>query len=134
MANKEVEPIPEHLHTMTPRIVVGDGSAAITFYERCFGAELVGERFHSPDGELIHAELQIGDSVAMLTEDDVDGPIASPDRVGGLVTCVMATTGATSTKPGSGRSMPAQRSSIRLPTSSTVSVAAGCGTRSDSNG
>ena len=82
---------PTHLHTVTPRIVVGNGTAAIAFYERCFGAELVGGRFDGRDGRLIHAELRIGDSVVMLTEDNADGPIASPDRVGGLVTCLLAT-------------------------------------------
>jgi len=87
----EVRPVPAHLRTVTPRLVVGDGTAAIAFYERCFGAELVGERFDGPSGELIHAELRIGDSVVMLTEDAADGPIASPARVGNLVTCVMAT-------------------------------------------
>lgn len=91
MAGEEVAPIPAHLHTVTPRLVVNDGTAAIAFYEQCFGAEPVGERFDDPDGRLIHAELRIGDSVVMLTEDGVDGPVASPDRVGGLVTCVLAT-------------------------------------------
>ena len=87
----EPAPVPEHLRTVTPRLVVGDGTAAIAFYERCFGAELLGERFDGPNGELIHAELRIGDAVVMLTQDGADGPITSPDRVDGLVTCVMAT-------------------------------------------
>lgn len=85
-----VRPIPEHLHTVTPRLVVADGPAAIAFYAEAFGAQQLGERFTGPDGELIHAEIRIGNSVVMLTEDAVDGPVSSPQRLGGVVTCVMA--------------------------------------------
>jgi PhnB protein len=57
------------------------------FYARAFGAEEVGERFFGPGGELIHAEIRIGDSVVMITGDAVGGPVSSPGR---MVTCVMA--------------------------------------------
>jgi PhnB protein len=86
----EVSPIPDHLHTVTPRLVVSDGAAAIAFYGRAFGAQELGGRFTGPDGELIHAEILIGDSVVMITEDAVDGPVRSPERLGGTVSCVMA--------------------------------------------
>jgi len=85
-----VSPVPEHLRTVTPRLVVSDGAAAIAFYARAFGAEQVGDRFTGPDGELIHAEIRIGDSVVMITEDAVDGPVSSPERLGGKVTCVLS--------------------------------------------
>ena len=85
-----VRPVPEHLHTVTPRLVVADGAAAIAFYAKAFGAQPIGERFTGPGGELIHAEIRIGNSVVMITEDAVDGPVSSPQRLGGKVTCVMA--------------------------------------------
>ena len=85
-----VSPVPEHLHTVTPRLVVLDGAAAIAFYARAFGAGQIGERFTGPGGELIHAELRIGDSVVMITEDAVDGPVSPPERLGGKVTCVLS--------------------------------------------
>jgi PhnB protein len=50
-----VSPVPDRLHTVTPRLVVGDGAAAIAFYGRAFGAEELGDRFTGPGGELIHA-------------------------------------------------------------------------------
>ena len=81
-------PIPEHLHTVTPRLVVSDGAAAIEFYVRAFGAEEVGERFTGPDGALIHAEVRIGDSVVMLTG---DGDEARSPSSAGTVTAIMAT-------------------------------------------
>src|SRR5215472_18045965 len=49
---------------------------------RAFGAEEIGERFTGPGGEVIHAEIGIGDSVVMITEDAVDGPARSPDQLG----------------------------------------------------
>jgi PhnB protein len=90
--NGHVNPIPEHLCTVTPRLVVNDGAAAIDFYVRAFGAEQIGERFSGPDGELIHAEVRIGESVVMITEDAGDAaPARAPDAVGGSVTAIMAT-------------------------------------------
>ena len=85
-----VSPIPDRLHTVTPRLVVRDGAAAIAFYGRAFGAEELGDQFTGPNGELIHAEIQIGDSVVMITEDAADGPVSSPERLGGMVSCVMS--------------------------------------------
>jgi hypothetical protein len=40
-----VSPVPEHFHTVTPRLVVGDGAGAIDFHIRAFGAREIGERF-----------------------------------------------------------------------------------------
>jgi uncharacterized glyoxalase superfamily protein PhnB len=64
-----VAPVPEHLHTVTPRLAIPDAAAAINFYAKAFDAREVGERHSAPDGTLIHAELRIGDSIVMVTED-----------------------------------------------------------------
>lgn len=69
--------IPPHLTTVTPRLVVSDGAAAIDFYVAAFAAEPVGERHTMPDGSLIHAEVRIGNAIVMLTQDSGDG---SPGR------------------------------------------------------
>jgi len=90
----QISPIPPELSTVTARLVVSDGAAAIDFYRRAFGAEQVGEAFHAPGaGRLIHAELRIGDAVVMLTEDDGDpgAPARSPESTGGVATAIMAT-------------------------------------------
>ena len=75
--------IPEHLRTVTPRLVVADGLDAIGFYRDAFGAELVDEPFVGPDGEVVHAEIRIGDSVVMLTEERPPGgaPPAQPTAI-----------------------------------------------------
>jgi PhnB protein len=81
-----VQPIPDHLRTVTPRLAV-PGEEAIEFYGRAFGAEPLGDVFRGPDGELIHAEIRIGDSVVMLTgeSDEARAPGDGP------VTAIMAT-------------------------------------------
>ena len=82
-----VKPIPEHLHTVTPRLVVRDGHAAIDFYCQAFGAVEIGKPFTGPKREVIHAEIQIGDSVVMITEDsEPEAPVKSPESLGGCVT------------------------------------------------
>jgi PhnB protein len=87
-----VTPIPEHLHTVTPRLVVGDGDAAIAFYGAAFGAEEVGERFAHPDGAVIHAEVRIGDTVVMITAEAGDsGPARSPQGSDAATSVIMAT-------------------------------------------
>jgi PhnB protein len=87
-----VDPIPSRLQTVTPRLVVRDGVGAIEFYVRAFGAEAVGDVFAGPDGKVIHAEIRIGDSVVMVTEDTGDGaPAEAPEPNGGAVTAIMAT-------------------------------------------
>jgi PhnB protein len=87
-----VTPIPPHLRTVTPRLVVRDGVGALEFYRRAFGAEAVGDVFQGPNGQVIHAEMRIGDSVVMVTEDTADGaPAVAPESNGGAVTAIMAT-------------------------------------------
>ena len=65
-----VSPVPEHLHTVTPRLALSDAAAAIDFYVKAFDAHEVAERHRAPDGTLIQAELRIGDSIVMVTEDE----------------------------------------------------------------
>ena len=60
-----VKPIPEGYHTVTPYLLVEDAAGLIPFLERAFDATLLG-RYDSPDGRLMHASLQIGDSKVMM--------------------------------------------------------------------
>lgn len=87
-----MRPIPAHLHTVTPRLVVSAGAAAIDFYERAFGAQETYERFLGPQGELIHTEIRIGDSIVMLTAESADAGVGagSPQTLGGA-SAIMAT-------------------------------------------
>lgn len=89
--SEPIAPIPEHLHTVTPRLIVPDGAAAIEFYGQAFGAAEIGDRFTGPDGRVIHAEIRVGDSVVMITEPGEAAEAASPESVGGVVTALLAT-------------------------------------------
>ena len=61
------EPIPEGYHTVTPYLVVKGADALIEFAKRAFGAREI-TRHPTPEGKIMHAEVQIGDSRIMLAE------------------------------------------------------------------
>lgn len=68
MSTSSVKPIPEGMHTLTPQLVCAGAADAIDFYKRAFGAtELF--RMPTPEGKIGHAQLKIGDSVIMLTDE-----------------------------------------------------------------
>ena len=77
-----VKSIPDGYHTVTPHLAVRDAAKAIEFYARAFGAE---ERFRmpGPGGVVMHAELNIGDSVVMLGEEAPEMGASSPQTIGG---------------------------------------------------
>jgi PhnB protein len=63
-----VKPIPDGYHTLTPYLVVRDAVRAIEFYKQAFGAQERGV-MKGPDGKVMHAELTIGDSIIMLSDE-----------------------------------------------------------------
>jgi PhnB protein len=79
---KPVKPIPEGYHTLTPYLTVHDGAGAIDFYKKAFGAQ-EEFRLESPPGKIGHAELRIGDSKIMLSEEMPGGSCRSPKSLGG---------------------------------------------------
>jgi uncharacterized glyoxalase superfamily protein PhnB len=87
MADK-VKPIPDGYHSITPYLFVSGAAEAIEFYKKAFGAE---ERFRmpGPGGKLMHAELQIGDSVIMLADEWPDMGVKSPKTLGGAACSMM---------------------------------------------
>lgn len=78
-----VKPIPEGYHTLTPYLTVRDAERAIEFYQQAFGAKIRGGVAKGPDGKVMHAELQIGDSVIMLSDEFPDFGALSPQSIGG---------------------------------------------------
>lgn len=80
--NKPVKPIPDGYHTFTPYLFIRDAAAAIEFYKKAFGAtERV--RVAAPDGKIGHAEIEIGDSVIMLSEENDKMGARGPQTLGG---------------------------------------------------
>ncbi len=82
MKNMYEKPVPTGYHSLTPALTVRDGKAAVDFYQRAFGAT-VRHVMDMPDGKVMHAELQIGDSVVMLSDEFPDWGAMSPLSLGG---------------------------------------------------
>jgi PhnB protein len=86
MPNK-VDPIPRGYHTATPYLTVNDCARAIDFYKNAFGAQEV-MRMDGPPGKIGHAELKIGDSFLMLSDEMPGGGNRSPKSLGGTTASV----------------------------------------------
>jgi PhnB protein len=77
-----VKYIPDGFHALTPYLTVKNSEDAIEFYQRAFGArERV--RMPAPDGKVVHAELQIADSIFMLGEECPEHGNVSPQTLEG---------------------------------------------------
>ena len=62
-----VKPIPDGYHTVTPYLVVKGANKLLTFLKRAFDAkEMV--MMKRANGEVMHAEVSIGDSRIMLSD------------------------------------------------------------------
>jgi PhnB protein len=82
-----VQPIPEGYHTATPYLAVDDAAKAIEYYKTAFGAtERV--RMNAPDGKIGHAEIQIGDSLIMLSDPFPESATIPPKELGGTTASV----------------------------------------------
>jgi uncharacterized glyoxalase superfamily protein PhnB len=78
-----VKATPEGYHSITPYLVVNDAAAAIDFYKRAFEAKET-YRHLGPDGKsIINAELKIGDSMVLLSDEFPHGECRSPKSIGG---------------------------------------------------
>ena len=76
-----VKAIPEGYRSITPYLAVDDASGAIEFYKRAFGAT-ERLRMPTPDGKVAHAELEIGDSLVMLSDPFGEGDVKTPKAIG----------------------------------------------------
>jgi uncharacterized glyoxalase superfamily protein PhnB len=79
---KSAKPVPQGHHTVTPHLVVRNASEAIAFYKKALGAVELG-RMPAPDGRLMHAALQIGDSRVFLCDECLEYGAAGPQALGG---------------------------------------------------
>lgn len=60
-------PIPDRYRRVTPALIVNGGVKALDFYAEVFDAT-ERMRFPGPDGTIVHAEIQIGDSVIIVED------------------------------------------------------------------
>ncbi|HEV2746225.1 MAG TPA: VOC family protein [Allosphingosinicella sp.] len=82
-----VNPIPEGYHSVTPYLIVDGAGEAIRWYERAFGAS---EVLVMPMGDKVaHAEIRIGDSHVMLSDEWPDMNLLGPKARGGATASLM---------------------------------------------
>ena len=87
MANA-VKPIPDGYHSVTPYLAIKGAADAIEFYKKAFGAtELF--RIPQPDGLIGHAEIRIGDSPIMLSDEFPELKHFGPLTLGGSSTSLL---------------------------------------------
>ena len=62
-----VKPIPDGYHTVTPYLVVKGAHNLITFLKQAFDAKVL-VKMNRDNGDVMHAEISIGDSRIMLSD------------------------------------------------------------------
>jgi PhnB protein len=77
-----VKPIPEGYHVVTPYLIIKGAAEAIEFYKTAFGAQELC-RMPGPDGKVGHAEIKIGDSILMLSDEMEEMGFRSAQSLGG---------------------------------------------------
>jgi PhnB protein len=79
---KKVKPVPAGHHTVTPYLACKGAAQAMDFYKKAFGAKEM-MRMPGPGGAIGHAEMQIGDSRIMLTDEYPEMDFLGPNSRGG---------------------------------------------------
>ena len=74
--------VPETRQTVSAYFTVRNGAAALDFYARAFGAEEI-YRLTDTTGRIGHAEIRIGNSVLMLSDEHPDFGALAPPTIGG---------------------------------------------------
>jgi PhnB protein len=84
----KVKPIPEGYRSITPYLFIRGAARAIDYYKNVFGAK-EKLRMPNPDGKIGHAELEIGDSVVMLADENPHIQAKSPETLGGTTASLL---------------------------------------------
>ncbi|MDQ1468448.1 MAG: PhnB protein [Actinomycetota bacterium] len=77
-----VKPIPDNYPRVAAYLTIDGASDAIEFYKQVFGAQ-ERMRMAQPDGTIGHAELQLGDSVIMMSDTFPEMGVVDPKKLGG---------------------------------------------------
>ena len=87
-ARMAVQAIPEGYYSLTPYLVIKGAAEAIEFYTKVFGATEI-LRMPGPGGRIMHAEVKIGNSVLMLSDENPERGYLSPASRGGATSSTM---------------------------------------------
>lgn len=79
----DVKPIPEGFNSVSVYLIVPNSVEALEFYQKALGAETLA-RMPGPDGKsTMHAEMRIGNSTVMLSDENPQWDMKSPKTLGG---------------------------------------------------
>lgn len=81
-ATKKVQPIPAGYPAITPYLRVREADRALAFYRKAFGAKAKG-RMAGPDGRVMHAEMQVFNTLVMLSDEFPERGSLSPESLKG---------------------------------------------------
>ena len=84
----DVQPIPDDYPRVTPYLCVDGAAAAIDFMVEVFDAT-ERMRIAAPDGKIGHAEVAIGDSLIMVSDEYPEMDVIGPKKIGGTAVTVM---------------------------------------------
>jgi uncharacterized glyoxalase superfamily protein PhnB len=78
-----VQPIPPNYHSVTPSLTLKDSQRAIDFYKKAFNAKVL-DLFPNPMGKgIMHAVIQIGNSLIMMGDEAPGMSAKSAETMGG---------------------------------------------------
>jgi PhnB protein len=80
--SRRVKPIPQGHRTVAPYLAIRNAARALEFYKQAFGATEIYKML-IPDGRLGHAEIRLGDSIVMLSDEFPEYGGKAPDTLGG---------------------------------------------------
>jgi PhnB protein len=83
-----VKAIPDGYYSLTPYLVIKGAEQAIDFYKNVFGAT-ENMRMPGPGGRIMHAEIKIGNSVLMLSDENTERGFLSPKSIGSTGSSIM---------------------------------------------
>ena len=79
---------PDNFNSVNAYVVVPDCKEALAFYAKAFGAE-AGMCMDMPDGSTVHAEMTLGDSTIMLSDENPAWGNVSAKSLGGSPVSLM---------------------------------------------
>jgi PhnB protein len=79
----KAKPIPDGFHTLTPYLAVKGAAKAIEFYKRAFGATERCRMAGADGTSICHAEIVIGNSIVMLSDECEGVGHRSPESLKG---------------------------------------------------
>ena len=76
-----VKAIPTGFRTVSSYLTVKDGKNAIEFYKKAFGGKELTRNL-TPNGKIMNAQIKIGDSIVMISDEVPEASTKSPLTVG----------------------------------------------------